>query len=123
MAGFLYQYAAPNRIACYWKNGQRVNLTDGNLDAMVASLFITDTNVYASGTVNDQAMYWKDGVAIAQSSGLTNSAANSIFVQGTDVHVAGYENGHPSYWKNNVKQNISNQNKFGQINFVVVGSN
>lgn len=51
------------------------------------------------------------------------SAANSIFVQGTDVHVAGVEHGHPAYWKNDVKQDIQNQDKFGEIKFVVAGSN
>ena len=71
----------------------------------------------------DQAVYWKDGVAINLTTEGTFSMANSIYVQGTDVHVAGYEHGHPAYWKNEKKQDISNQDKFGQVEFVVVGSN
>lgn len=122
MAGYLYGYSSPN-IACYWKNGQRVTLTEGNVNAIATSVFATDTHVYASGTINDQAVYWKDGVAINLTTEGTFSMANSIFVQGTDVHVAGYEHGYPAYWKNDVRQNIANQDRLGQVKFVVVGAN
>lgn len=123
MAGHLYTPEQSFGIACYWKNGQRVDLTDENVIAVARSVFVTDKHVYVAGMIDDQAVYWKDGDAIALTTSGTHSMANSIVVQGTDVHVAGYEHGHPAYWKNDVKQDISNQNKFGQINFLVVGSN
>jgi hypothetical protein len=118
MAG--YVGAWPNVAACYWKNGNRINLAD---NATATSIFVTDKHVYVSGTINDQAVYWKDDEVIALTTAGTSSRANSIFVNGEDVHVAGHQNGHPAYWKNNVKQVIANEDKFGRIEFVVVGSN
>jgi hypothetical protein len=44
-------------------------------------------------------------------------------VQGADVHIGGYENGHPAYWKNDIKQTIEKEDEFGQIKYIVVGSN
>jgi hypothetical protein len=123
MVGHVYDNALPKSIACYWKNGHRVNLTDGNMNAIATSVFVTDTHVYASGMMNDQAVYWKDGDAIALTTTGTYSMANSIIVQEEDVYVGGYQNGHPAYWKNNIRQGIANQDKLGQVLFVVVGSN
>jgi hypothetical protein len=123
MAGHLYTPGQPNGIACYWKNGQRVNLTNGSENAIARSVFATDTHVYVAGMINDQAVYWKDGEPIALTTSGTFSMANSIFVQKEDVHVGGYQNGHPAYWKNNVRRHIANQDKLGQVRFVVVGSN
>lgn len=123
IAGHRYSNASPKSIACYWKNGQRVDLTDGTKDAWANSIFVTDAHVYASGTIKEQAVYWKDGVATLLTTGTAYSMANSIFVQGEDVHVAGSDQWHPAYWKNDVKQTIANQDKFGEIRFIVVGSN
>ncbi|HTE31634.1 MAG TPA: hypothetical protein VK666_14730, partial [Chryseolinea sp.] len=124
MAGYLHDLTSSTITACYWKNGQRVDL---NVSATATSVFVTDAHVYVSGLIIDQgvdkAVYWKDGVATELTKEGTFSMANSVFVQGTDVHVAGYEHGYPAYWKNDVKQNISNQDRRGQIKFVVVGSN
>ncbi len=123
MAGLIYLPGGLTSIACYWKNGQRVDLTDGSETAVARSVFVTDTNVYVAGMIDNQVVYWKDGDVIALTTQGTFSMANAIFVHGTDVHVGGYENGYPAYWKNDVKQNISNQDKRGQIKFIVVGSN
>jgi hypothetical protein len=123
MAGHRYTSGQHSGIACYWKNGERVDLTSDDQIAVARSVFVTDGHIYVAGMLDDQAVYWKDGEVIALTTSGTNSMANSIVVQGTDVHVAGYENGHPAYWKNNVKQNIENHDKPGQIKFVVVGSN
>jgi len=134
MAGIFYPPGGLASIACYWKNGQRIDLTDGSKIAMAKSVFVSETHVYASGMIDNQAVYWKDAEVTYLTSGSAFSMANSIFVKEptfaetasageADVHVAGHEHGHPAYWKNNVTQDIPNQEKLGQILFVVVGSN
>jgi hypothetical protein len=123
MAGNLYVPGGSSSIACYWKNGQRVNLTDESEFATARSVFVTDEHVYVAGMINDQAVYWKDGEAIALTNMGTFSMANCIFVHEDDVHVGGYQNGYPAYWKNDLRQDIPNQDKRGQIQFIVVGSN
>ena len=123
MAGIIYPPGGLTSIACYWKNGQRVDLTEVTGVAMAKSVFVTDADVYAAGMIDNQAVYWKNGDVVYLTTEGTFSMANSIFVNGSDVHVAGYEHGHPAYWKNNVRQDIPNQDKLGQILFVVVGSN
>jgi hypothetical protein len=119
----IYMAGTQGNVACYWKNGARVDLTDGSAPSIAKSIFVTDAHVYVSGMLNYQAVYWKDGAIIPLTTEGTNSMANSIFVHGEDVHVGGYEHRYPAYWKNDVKQNIANQDKPGEIKFVVVGSN
>lgn len=122
LGGFLYSNTEPN-IACYWKNQKRIDLTDGSVNAIVRSVFVTDDHVYAAGMINDQAVYWKDDVVTLLTSGDNYSMANAIFIKGEDVHVAGYEHGHPAYWRNDVKQPLENEDQRGQIYFLAVGSN
>jgi hypothetical protein len=121
ISGHVFAVNGTNSVACYWKNGQRVNLTGEA--ALATSIYVTDSHVYAAGTIRDQAVYWKDGVVTNLTTSGTYSMANSIFVKGDDVHVGGYARGFPAYWKNDVRQVIANQDKQGQIKFVVVGSN
>lgn len=123
MGGHLNHYPSLDRIACYWKNGQRFKLTEENQDAEVTSLFVTDTHVYAAGMINDEAVYWKDGDVINLSTSVANSIAYSISVLGTDVYVAGREDKYPAVWKNGLKQIIPNQDKQGEIKAVVAVSN
>lgn len=113
----------PDLVACYWKNGQRIELTKEGDKAIARSIYVTDSHVYVAGTIDQQAVYWKDGEAVYLTSEGTYSMANAIFVQGEDIHAAGYEHNHPAYWKNNAKQDIENQEKQGQVLFMVVGSN
>jgi hypothetical protein len=122
MAGYVYSINPPSTSACYWKNGQLVKLTDGSKTAISKSIYVTDTNVFVAGMMDNQAVYWKDGEIVSLTTeGM--SMANSIFVRRNDVHVGGSEQGYPAYWKNDVRQTIVNQNKPGQIKFVVAGSN
>lgn len=122
MAGFLYGGGYSN-IACYWKNGKRVDLNDQSVGALAKSIFVTDDHVYVAGMINNLAVYWKDGTPTYLTSDVTHSMCNAIFVKGDDVHVAGIEQGYPAYWKNDVKQVIENQDKTGRILFISVGSN
>jgi hypothetical protein len=123
MAGYVYSIDPPWNIACYWKNGQLINLTDGSKPAIAKSIYVTEGHVFVAGTMDNQAVYWKDGELVSLTTQGTLSIANSIFVRGNDVHVGGSEHGFPAYWKNGTKQTIANQDKRGQIKVVVAGSN
>lgn len=122
IGGNMHQIPVGNRIACYWKNGKRVELTDGSQDAMVSSLVVADGSVYASGTIGGHACYWKDGAITSLPHGSIRSGGNAISVRDGEVHVAGYDDEHPAYWKNNERQNFAHQDMRGEIRFISVGS-
>jgi len=77
-------------IACYWKNGERFDLTDGTSDAVAMSIFVKDDNVYAAGTMEvnqkELATVWKNGEARLLFDNFT-SIAKSIVLEGNDVYV------------------------------------
>ncbi len=123
IGGSRHHYPSLNRVACYWKNGTRVELTNENQDAQVMSMFVDATGVYAAGTLNSRAAYWKDGVLVNLPSVNPNSAAYSISVLGNDVYVGGHEDNFPAVWKNGVKQTIPDQDKQGEIRSVIAVSN
>lgn len=124
---YLGGYNHPNpttQVACYWKNGRRVDLTDLKKGMAAAwSVFVTDEHLYASGTLDGRAVYWKDGEVTYLTDGQEFAMANCIFVREPDVHVGGYENNFPRYWKNNEKQKIDKDDTRGMIKYIVVGSN
>lgn len=122
LAGHHYVNGLPESTACYWKNSQRVDLTDGSGPAIAKSIFVSEDHVYVAGMIDRQAVYWIDGSAVFLTTE-GNSMAHSIAVRGSDVHVGGHIDGHPAYWKNGIRQTIANQDEFGEIEFVMVGGN
>lgn len=121
MGGHSNHIPSLNKTACYWKNGQRVDLSPEDKDAEVKALFITESHVYAAGVIDGEAVYWKDGLEIIVSS--EPSIANSISVLGDDVYVAGREDKYPAVWKNARRQDIPNQERQGEIKVVVAVKN
>jgi hypothetical protein len=110
-------------VACYWKNGQRIDLTDGSKTAIARAVFVTHLHVYVAGMMDDQAVYWRDGELVELTQGEFQSMANCIFVREPDVYVAGHEEGYPSYWKNGVKESIANEDIRAQVKFISVDPN
>jgi hypothetical protein len=75
-----------------WSNGDDVNLSELSAPASATSVFVSGTDVYATGSVSNKAGYWKNGLFIGL--GLNPvffSNGRSIFVSNNDVYVAGYE--------------------------------
>lgn len=91
-------------MACYWKNGVRVDLSNPPSYANAIALLGKDVFVVGSATVNDKyvAVYWKNG-ALLQLSTENRSLANGITVYGMDFYVAGFDGQAACYWKNGIK--------------------
>ena len=132
VAGFYKTPTTVNEVACYWKDGVQVDLTDGKTNAMVFGIYIDGENVYTAGYyVNaagkEVAAYWKNTVKTDLTDGKDNARAKSIYVNGEDVHVVGFyidpssTNDVVTYWKNGVKTNYTDPaTMIGEANVIVV---
>ena len=91
-----------NQYACYWANGNKVILGEGE----ITDIKIVNGSVYATGfDENWDAVYWEDGKKTVLQGNDTYSY--SIFVRSGDVYVSGsFANG-SCYWKNGSKINLT----------------
>ena len=121
--------SGPTYYAIYWKNGHRVNLTDGSTPASASSIVIAGSDVYVAGSEGNVAKYWKNGRPVIV--GSLGSHAYSIAVSGNDVYVAGsewngnYYNGKyiAKYWKNGVSVNLTDGSKSSAASSIAVSGN
>ena len=106
VAGFVSD-GAGNTTACYWKNGERVDLGPGELEDLV----VVDGTVYSVGwTYGGSSYYWVGN----ESFELEGSAAEAyaIAVHDGDVYTTGRSSG-ACYWKNTKKTNLSGGDSSG----------
>ena len=125
-----------SRSALYWKNGNAIYFTHGELADKANSIFVSGQDVYACGAL--EARYWKNGTSfyLPGSNGYT-TIANSIFVSGSDVYVTGNQpDGEPfqtyfgtsrkevaKYWKNGIPVNLSDGTKNAYATSIAVSGN
>ena len=82
-------------IACYWKNGSIVKLSDSLTAALSTGIAIDQNDVYVAGyhlqasSGNAKAVYWKNGKEITLTDGTAWATANAIAVDNGNVYVAG----------------------------------
>ena len=88
--------------ACYWVNGERVELPGGD---WATDIFVSNGTVYTSGTSGINACYWINQTRYDLPG--DGGEGEAIAVHGDDVYVAGWYNDGSCYWKNGVKINLT----------------
>jgi len=113
----------PNKIPCYWKNGERINMPEdcnvffSTRHTRFNAFAVSGDDVYITGYYdignNSKACYWKNGekVELTLPDDVITSSTFSIAVVGTDVYVSGqYKIGSKwtsCYWKNEERLPLS----------------
>jgi len=114
------------KIACYWKNGTKIDLD--TTDSEAYSIYVYGTNVYVVGQAyngsNYSACIWKNGVRTFLDASV--SSANKIIGNGTDIYVSGSftSNGNPSscFWKNGTRNNLNTLYNSNTMDIALFGS-
>ena len=107
IAGYISD-GAGNTTACYWKNGERVDLGPGELEDLV----VVDGTVYSVGwTYGASSSYWVGNESFELEG--NGAEAYAIAVHEGDVYTAGRDNAGACYWKNTKKTNLSGGDSSG----------
>lgn len=72
------------RTASYWKNGERILLSDGTTTTYATSIYVKDNEVFVSGSQENTnstivSVYWRNGKKVDLTDGLKKAEGNSIF--------------------------------------------
>ena len=110
-----HQKTKGNWVACIWKNGKVMDVTDGSNMARLYDICVLGNDIYVAGyEINDeigtQGKYWKNGKpTLLENKNAENIVPNQISVLGSDIYVVGTgfggEGQTVQYWKNG-KQSI-----------------
>jgi len=110
LGGYLNKPSSKSQIACYWKNGTRVDIdTDQDFGSSAVSIAVSNNTVYTCGWQNGSAVYRKNGTTFkAAISPSGRDTYNAIAISGNDIYIGGYYTSAttfkavPTYWKNDV---------------------
>jgi hypothetical protein len=113
-------------VACYWKNGQRVDLPKSvegqGQDAIATGIAVDGGSIYVAGAVGNQyrvgiPVYWKDGVltTLPVPTEFGGGLALGMHVSGSDIYYYGFvvvvgeeqRTQVPAYWKNGTLVQLS----------------
>lgn len=72
-------------VATYWKNGERVSLSDGITEAYATSIYVSDNEIFVSGYQRNTnrtlvSVYWRNGKKVELTDGSREACGNAIFV-------------------------------------------
>ena len=120
-------------IACYWKNGSIVKLSDSLTAALASGITIDHNDVYVAGyhlqasSGNAKAVYWKNGQEIVLTDGTAWATANAIAVDNGNVYVAGdiinpQGKSVAAYWKNGVLTVLSDGTNNANISGIAISN-
>ena len=107
-----------NKLAVYWKNGAKVNLTPDSIRSEASSIAVSGNDVYVAGRERNNAVYWKNGDVVHLTYDTTVDAyATGLALSGNDVYVTGSINKMVSgvmtntavYWKNGDVTNLTDK--------------
>ncbi len=97
-AGY-YMNSQNIKVACYWKNNTRYDLTDGTTDAEVNDITVVNNVVYTAGYYRSNdvrliACYWIDSQKYDLTTASDEGEALAIEVYNGKVYTSGYHNIH-----------------------------
>jgi len=103
---FIGYYVNNNKtIACYWKDGKKIDLADGTVNTFANDITFADGKVYVCGTETDDkntfACYWENGKKKTIGTKEKNSTGLRIMVSDSKIIVYGYQQGalyNTGYW-------------------------
>ncbi|MFM6976895.1 MAG: hypothetical protein ACKOW2_08640 [Sphingobacteriaceae bacterium] len=132
--GSVYMTGDYDNKPCYWKDGQRFDLSENGLYIGTANkMQINDQMLYiavnAKSGINPtkQALLWKINLQNNQPEivklSLTDSEANDLAVKGLDVLIAGSKDGNPGYWINSANNWVAYNADNGRCNSIIVIEN
>ncbi len=99
---------AGNTTACYWKNGERVDLGPGEIEDIV----VVDGTVYSVGwTYGASSSYWVGNESFELEG--SGAEAYAIAVHTGDVYTTGRDNSGACFWKNTQKTKLSGGDSSG----------
>ena len=124
------------RIACYWRNGTKIDLkTYKQRFAQANSIWVEDKydEIYVAGQYNRKACYWLNGIRTDLKSSGMYGEANSIYVVtekpagapfiDTTIHITGiiYDNAGKCiacYWKDGIRTDLAIERSIAYSIFV-----
>ena len=114
VGGSVFDSAAGNEVAVYWKNGNLVILSPPHTGgSILTGITVSGNDVYASGldyiSGLARAVYWKNGDKHLLNDGTNSVSTSGIAVSGNDVYVCGMENYTPTYWKNSLPHRLASR--------------
>jgi hypothetical protein len=124
----VYVAGTEGNAACYWKNGEKVELSRV-ANSSTKDIAVSESDIYVAGTEGNAACYWKNGKKIALSGGSRfGPHPKAIAVSGNDVYVVSYsyqdqktfEYKPGCYWKNGVMITLLDAGNYDSVAAIAV---